>query len=457
MGSCAPADRDQQDFHPTRRMSGVIGAAAQPAPPGAQRGFLVSRRLAVSAVLAGLVAAPVVPAVFAADAPPAYALPTTGCFTYTDPKGDATYEVLASDDLDITGLALQSTGTALQGFAKVPALSPDGPGEPFDGHRFTLRFAFNSHVFSASGSDYGLGTGPVRDGLAETGQAAHTTQLGVDTPAIDPTDPNFITAKGFVESGLKVTFDYKNGWVIWDLPIADIEKYGKAKFTGALTAIGAAAQTDEYAVGTAWDVAPDQDEDFNDTGTWTVGDNKCFSGGASTAKTVLSYVGDTHMQYGDTAKVAAKVVGSNGKPVAGAPVTFAIGKLQTTAKANAKGLAATTLSPKVSAGRYSLVTSFADGDNKSSIKTPFVVTPERTVLVLTTAAKRITASLADDDKQPLAGQRVFWTVNGKSAGSAKTDKRGLATFSRAHKGDRVAATFKTVKGKYSGSSAKTVV
>jgi len=419
---------------------------------------MLSRRLAVACALTGVVAAPIVPAVFAADAP-AYSLPSAGCFNLTDPKGDATFEVLASDALDITGVALDTTSTSLLGFAKVPALAADG-SEPFDGQRFTLKFTFNGHIFSASGSEYAHGSGAVRDGLAQTGQAAHTTQLGVDTPAVDPTDPNFVTAKGFVESGLKVTFDYKNSWVIWDLPIADIEKYGEAKFTGDLTTVGAVAQTDEYAVGSAWDTAPDAGDDGNPTGVWTVGDNKCFADNTTSgAATALSYLGDTHMQYGDTAKVAAKVVGADGKPVTGAPVTFAIGKLQTTAKTNAKGVAQTTLSPKATAGRYGLVTSTpaTDGAAKTSVKTPFLVTTERTVLRLAKSSGKVTATLTDDDKDALAAQRIVWTVNGKSAGTTKTNSSGQTTLKHVAKGDRVKAVFKSVKGKYAGANAATTI
>ena len=412
---------------------------------------MLSRRLAVVCALAGVVAAPIVPAVFAADAPPAD-LPQSGCFTYTDPKGDASLDNLPNDpDLDVVGVAIETTSSSLRAFAKVDQLSDSGPAFA-DGHRYTLKFTFNGHLFSASGSDYGNGTGAIRDGLAQSGEAAHTTQLGVDTPAI--TDPT--ADKGFVDSGLKVTFDYKNSWVIWDLPIADIEKYGEAKFTGGLTTVGAVAQTDEYAVGSAWDTAPDAGDDGNPTGVWTVGDNKCFAGSAvSGAATVLSYAGDTHMQYGDTAKVSAKVLGADGKPVAGAPVTFAIGKLQATARTNAKGLAQTTLSPEVSAGRYTIVTSTTADGKKTSVKTPFLVTVETTVLRLRKSSGKVTATLTDDDKNAVAGQSIVWTVNGKSAGTTKTSNSGQATVKHVAKGDRVKAVFKSVKGQYAGASAST--
>jgi hypothetical protein len=420
---------------------------------------VLSRRLAVKAALAGLVAAPVAAAplltvAHAADPLPAD-YPTAGCFNFTDPKDDSVSPtvvgVLTDSDLELLGVAVETTPTSLKAYASVAALTNDPTQlEPFDAHRFTLKFTFNGHIFSASGSDSALGTTAIRDGLAQTGEAAHTTQLGVDTPAI--TDPT--ADKGFVDSGLKVTFDYKNSWVVFDLPIADIEKYGGAKFTGDLPQIGVVAQTDEYAVGSAWDYAPDANDDGNPGGTWTVGDNKCFGGGATAgASKLLAYAGDTTVQYGDAARMAATVVDASGKPLAGAPVTFAIGKLQTTAKTNAKGLAQTTLSPTVSAGRYTLVTSTTVNGTKTSVKTPFVVTPETTLLRLTSAGGKVTATLTDDDKHAVAGQRISWNVNGKSAGTTKTDRSGRTILKHVAKGDRIKAVFKTVKGKYAGTTA----
>lgn len=420
---------------------------------------MLSRRLVLPA-LAAVVASPIVPAVFAAGTLPAD-YPQAGCFSLTDPKGDEatpTPEVAANGtdpDLDLLGVALETTPTSLRAYARVDQLSDSGPMLA-DGHRFTLKFTFNGHVFSASGSDYGHGTGAIRDGLAQTGHAGGVTQLGVDTPSL--TDPSFVTTPGYVASGLKVTFDYKNSWVVWDLPIADIEKYGQAKFTGGLTTVGVQAQSDEYAVGSIWDSAPDTDPSTGTlTGTWTVGDNKCFTGGASTAAaSVLKYLGDKTAQYGAPAHVSASVADSSGTPVAGAPVTFAIGKLQTSAKTNAKGVAAATLHPTLAAGHYTLVTTTGAGSAKTSVKTPFVVTLAKTVLKLSKSGTTVTATLTDAAKHGLAGQKVSWTINGKSAGTSKTDKAGRAVL-KAAKGDHVVATFKAVKGKYGGATAKTTV
>src|SRR3954454_10633816 len=146
----------------------------------------MSRRAVVAMTCAGLVAAglPFVTGAGAAGLPAGY--PTAGCFDFTDPSGDATAlnpnNPNSDPDLDILGLALQSTGKDLKAYIKVNKLA-DGPSMSTDGHRFTLTFLFNGHVFSAAGSSYSHSTGAIRDGLAQLGQAGHTVQLSVDTPS----------------------------------------------------------------------------------------------------------------------------------------------------------------------------------------------------------------------------------------------------------------------------------
>jgi hypothetical protein len=240
------------------------------------------RRLAVLAGMATLSAgiAPLATGAHA-DGAPAPVMPKVGCFDATDPSGDASFDGVGpqDDSLDITGLALESTKTDLLGFIKAPKLATS-PSTGTDGERFTMSFTFNGHVFGLSGSSYSHGTGAIRDGLATTGQAGKSTQLSIDAPA-SATSQDGITGRvtgglGYKDSGLKFTFDTKNGWVIVDLPIADIEKYGGAKFTGPLSAVGAYAAYDNYAVSSGVDsTSPDNlTNDF--TLGWKVGTNKCF-------------------------------------------------------------------------------------------------------------------------------------------------------------------------------------
>lgn len=414
------------------------------------------RRLVVLTTAAAMVAgAGSLLAAHAADPLPA-GYPAAGCFTYTDPKGDAIFTEAPNDpDLDITGFALETTDTSLKAYVKVDGLTADGP-QFADGHRFTLKFTFNKHVFSAAGSDYANGSGPIRDGLAQTGHAGHVTQLGVDTPPIDPTnpDPALLTSPGYVDSGLKVTFDYTNSYVNFDLPLADIQKYGGAPFTGDITGVVVQSQTDEYAIGSVWDSAPDLDANGDPAGKWTVGANTCFGPPAA----VITNLGATKVQYGDTATVSSKLTDATGAPIAGAPVTFTLGRLLTNATTNDKGIATAKLSPTDAAGAYSLVESFAGSDTagKATATTPFTISAEKSVLALrskSSGTKRIvTVTLRDDDRHALAKQAVAWFVNGKAAGKSTTSKTGTATFT-AKAGQTVKVVYAGVTGKYAGATA----
>jgi hypothetical protein len=243
----------------------------------------MSRRAVVAMTCAGLVAGglPFVTGAGAAGLPAGY--PTAGCFDYTDLSGDA-HALNANNpnsdpDLDILGVALQSNGRDLKAYIKVKSLA-DGPGMSTDGHRYTLNFMFNNHVFAAAGSSFAHGSGAIRDTLAGTGQAGHPVQLSVDAPS-SATSVAGVTGRatgglGYKASGLTFTWDKANSWVVVDLPIADIEKYAGAKFTGKLTAVGASSATDEYAVSSASDSTETGNTTTAYTHAWSVGANKCW-------------------------------------------------------------------------------------------------------------------------------------------------------------------------------------
>jgi hypothetical protein len=234
-----------------------------------------ARSFGVYVVAAGLVAGlgPLALTAHAAGTA-ATAYPKAGCFTLSDPKGDAKFDGQAPNDpdMDILGVAFESTKTDLIAFAKVDKLAA-GP-QATDGHRYTFDFTFNGHVFSAAGSSYSHGTGAIRDGLAQTNEAGHTTQLGVDVPSLTAIPP--AVDKGFKTSGLKITFDVAKSWVVFDLPIADIQKYGGAKFGGILTAVDVKSAYDSYAVSSQVDSSAVANAAAS-TDMWKVGANTCFA------------------------------------------------------------------------------------------------------------------------------------------------------------------------------------
>jgi hypothetical protein len=268
-----------------------------------------------------------------AAADPATEFPAAGCSTFADPKDDAKLNNVAQGpndpDLDIEALTLRTTATSLLAYIKVADLAK-GPMTT-DGHRYSLNFTFNGHVFSASGSSFKNGTGAIRDGLAQTGQAGKTVQLGVDVPSLTAVPPK--TEKGFKDSGLKVTFDQTANYVVIDLPIADITKYGGAPFGGTITAVDARATIDNYAVSTSVDTTnPANSGTAPATAKWLVGDNKCFSVPTRLALSVTKFAASRN--------VTAKLTTAAGQALGGKSVVFYLnGKKASTLKTAADGTA----------------------------------------------------------------------------------------------------------------------
>ncbi len=206
------------------------------------------------------------------SADPSKDLPKSGCTTFTDPKGDASYNGTPNDpDLDITTVTMRTTSTALVTYIGVDKLAT-GPSIT-DTHRFSVDFTFNGHVFTASASTSARGSHAVRDAAANSGLVGHVVQLGMDVPSTTAVPPP--TERGLKVSGLTATFDLANSRVVLVLPIADIEKYGAAKFTGKLTAINAKSSMDSNILSLPTDTQAKANA-ATSTDTWTVNDNVCF-------------------------------------------------------------------------------------------------------------------------------------------------------------------------------------
>ena len=205
------------------------------------------------------------------------AYPKAGCFDIKDDSGDASYPaepgVPSDKDLDILGVAFQTTKTDLRVFIKVNQLA-DGPTAA-DGHRYSVYFDYGDHQFALSGSHYAHGSGAVRDGLASSGYAGHTTQLGIDVPSVTAVPPP--TRRGYVTSNLAFTWDTAKSWIVADLPLSDIAKYAGKKFAGRVTDVAVVSQEDRYAVGSVVDVTEPNNDSSAYTGTFVAGANKCFA------------------------------------------------------------------------------------------------------------------------------------------------------------------------------------
>ncbi|MDT7539869.1 MAG: hypothetical protein QOI82_3454 [Actinomycetota bacterium] len=384
---------------------------------------------------------------------PAAGAPQANCFATKDPAGDAWYpaNVVPNDaDLDLLGVTLGTTSDALVAYFKVAKLA-DGPAT-LDGHRFTLNFTFNKHAFAAAGSNFkDAQAGQIRDGAASTGRFGHLTQLSVDGSSIPPTSAGaaqtVATGSAFVASGLKYTFDTKTSTVSLSLPLADIEKYGQAPTAGAaLTGVYVSAATDTGLLSSTWDTAPDgASSSAPGKLTYAFGDNHCFA----PPTPPLSSVGAVNAQYGDVASVAAKLVDGAGAPVAGKSVTFTLGASKATGVTGADGVAKGVLVVKELAGERSLVIS--SGDATTSVH--FTVLVEKTVLKAVNNKGAATATLTDDDRQPVAGQVITFASGSKKV-SAKTDANGVAKASGLPAGN-VKVAYAGAAGKYTAASTTT--
>jgi hypothetical protein len=229
------------------------------------------------------------------------------------------------------------------------------------------------------------------------------------------------------------------------LPVADIEKYGKAPVAGAaLQGVYVGSYGDAFAVAQQVDVMPDGvTTSAASKLTYAFGNNACFGPPALPLKSI----GAVKAQYGDTAAVAAKLVDAAGKPVAGKRITFSLGVSKVIAATGADGVAKAALVVKDKAGRRTLT--LTDGTNKATA--PFTVLVEKTALKAVGGRGSVVATLTDDDRKPVAGQVVTFTSGSKKV-TARTDAKGVAKATGFVAGSAVKIAYAGATGMYSAAS-----
>lgn len=369
--------------------------------------------------------------------------PRAGCWTFDDIKGDGKALVpgqsaqrLDNDpDLDLLGVAVNTTETDLKAYVRVDKLAMP---KNFGGHTYSLTFKAGAKTVELIA---GEGDSAAKAAESQVGPMSYAKVDNVESSAIKVTP----------------TFDKTNNFVVISAPLAQI-----ATATGGAFAAG--TQITAVRADSRWMFDPAQDTSSADTAeaavaadrVYTLGVSPCFAPPAA----VLANTGAKTVQFTDAAAIAAKLTDAGGAPLAGKPVTFAIGSKTATVSTGDDGVARTSLNPGVAAGTYSLVTSFA-GDataSKVTLTTPFTVVAEKTRLVLTVAKsgtrRTVTAKLLDDDGKPVAGQAVAWYVNGKKVSAPKTNAAGVVTLTTAKPTQTVKAVFAAVAGKYLGSTAQ---
>jgi hypothetical protein len=183
--------------------------------------------------------------------------------------------------------------------------------------------------------------------------------------------------------------------------------------------------------------------------TFTYGDNTCFQPPVGK----LALTGATTGVYSDTATVTATLVDNADAAVEGATLTLTLpGQPAVTGKTDASGAVAFLVPLTVSAGSKTLTVDFLGTDVVGPVATsaPFKVTTEKSLVTAKAGRGTVTATLTDDDKTPLAGQVVSFTVGSKIT-KVKTNAKGVAVLTRQTKGATVKVAFAAVKDLYSAA------
>jgi len=193
------------------------------------------------------------------------------------------------------------------------------------------------------------------------------------------------------------------------------------------------------------------------------GDDFCFG----PAPSALSGLTTAPVQYGDaTSMVVTLKGGDKDEALADMDVVFsaATGTLAT-ARTDAGGLAGATLRVTRLAGNYPLAARFEGSPElrATTVSGTLVVRPEVTVFSAlaigkpTSMTRTATATLRDDDRTPVARQKVDWYVNGKKVATTTTDVAGKTTYKALKPGQKVQAKFPVVLNTYTASTSKVVV
>jgi hypothetical protein len=346
--------------------------------------------------------------------------------------------------LDITGVLLRVTADEVQAFVEVGDIpAPAAMGTTDTEYRWNLTFKSGSHTvtFGAlmKNPAHASVPGPADSGLypkASTGPTGNDVLTGA-TATVDPAGNRVAFTAPRAKFEQNVGEPLAEGDV-FDHILATTQQVTSAKISPADTT----SATPEQA-------------------TWTVGDDYCF--GPPPAS--LAGFAAAKVQYGDTGSLRATLTGESGSPLAGRTVRFAVpGEPAVSATTGADGVANAAYVPRVPAGRYAVTVTF-DGDatdGKARLTGSVDVVAEATrfnalqVAKPSATARTVTATLVDDDKHPVAGQKVDFYVSGKRVATVATDAAGRAVYKAAKKGQSVQARSVGTAGRYLAAASAPV-
>ena len=343
------------------------------------------------------------------------AQPRAGCFAFKDAAGDAKpgRAPLTSPnndaDLDLTEIAVRSTDDAVQVFSKVATLGTAPTTPVFTGHSFTAAFSVGGKAVSATATKAGAATG---------------------SPA-----------------AVKATaaFDTKASNVVFTFPKADLETVAGSALTtltGLTVTSNATNAAGSFDGDTATGAKPEEK-------TYAYGDNTCFLPPVGS----LQLTAPSTAEYGDRVVVTGTLVDTAKEAVPGVKVHLSLtGEPEQVAVTDADGHVAFPVTLTGKAGAKTVALTFLGTDTVGPVSTTAALTEavEKTVLKAVAGKGSVTATLTDNDKSPVAGQLVVFTVGSKVT-KVKTNAKGVAVLTRQTAGTTVKVGFAAVSGYYSAS------
>ena len=421
--ACKAAPAKKPAAAPSAGASPSAGPSASPSGGASPDG---SPKPSASASASPAASASPSPAASPAPPPPqpTVPVPADGCRGLTDVKGDGRPSAGPASPgndphLDLLAVTGRTTADVVAGHLQLDKLGAKPSFGGFTGHRFEYSFTLGGKVVVLRAEAEGRGVALV---------------------------------DGAVASDVKVNglFDTVSSQVVLT---ADRETLAAA--TGASTADGA-LMTDlagssfarnaagAFPADRAVAASPEQNR-------YTIGDSSCFT-------PRLSVSSPPRVQTSDLAPISVAIVTSDGRPAAGQTVTARIGNGRAVAaKTDEQGTANLAVPVSVAAGARELVVRSAGSAGDGLLRSAVRVLEERSVLSVASsgagADRTVTAVLVDDDRRPLVGQRLVFTVAGRTV-SATTDRAGRASV-QAPAGSAVDVAFAGRRGFLSSARART--
>lgn len=386
--------------------------------------------------------------------------PRAGCTrAVTDGPGDGKYQLQSNPavprpsdtnvpPLDILGLALGTTETDFKVYLQVANLST-----PFD--QTETAYQWDVSFETTDGAVVTLAT-----------RKLNTTYNSANN--LQPTSPGSYPKGSFVIGTSTGSFsqvfqeqDTAKNTIVFKIALSELQKAFPSGMTLGTSELKKISATSAAYMPHSPSVSKRADTVATET-TYVVGDSYCFG----PPPALLSAFSTKTVQFSDTTTLTATLKSEAGDALAGKAVEFRVAGETAVLRGttNGSGVATVSYKPTITASKPKVTVSFAgDADHgKSTLVGEVIVAAEKTafnalaVARPTATTRKVTATLLDDDKKAVAGQKVDVYVNGRKVTSLTTNSKGQVIYSGAKPTQSVYVKYAGLSGKYLGATSKTV-